>query len=241
VGAERLLRLSGVLFIAAFVAACGGSTPAATSTPAGQTPGVRARLRSAASTPTAAVTPAVTPPPVGGGSECAPFPTLNPASFAVPSFAPDPAIESKFPAQIDGSTPTEVQSGSWLQFICYYSGQSGVDQLKSQGGNSALISNLTFGSAKYTVGDNEVTVQAFRVAGADGNAIIQNISQFVAAAFGSSPEPFTTSQANIGGKNVTVVTNSDGTVSYAYVIGDTVISVSDVDQDQAATIFAAFP
>jgi hypothetical protein len=166
---------------------------------------------------------------------------MNPASFALPSLIPDPTIDAIFPDQIDGQPVTDVQSASWLQSICFYSGQAGVDEMKARPGGSALLANLTYGTAKATVGDESVTISAFRVAGQDANQVIQNMTLFITGLTGQTPEPFTTAQVSLGGKNVIAVTNSNGDVSYAYVIGDIVISVNDVDETQSATIFAAFP
>jgi hypothetical protein len=223
--------------IGALVAACGG-TAAPTQTPAGGTP-----AGATATTPsgTAAGTPQATAPPVGGGTECAPYASLNPASYALPSFSPDPQIEAVFPAQIDGQPVTNVQSGSWLESICFYGGQADVDQIKARAGGSLILSNLSYGSADATVGGQDVTLEAFRIAGADGNAIIQNLSVLVAGITGQTPQPYTTSQTTIGGKPVWVITDSEERVSYAYVKGDTVVSVTDVSPQDAATIIAALP
>lgn len=49
------------------------------------------------------------------------------------------------------------------------------------------------------------------------------------------------STATIGGKNVSVLTDEDGGVGYAYASGDTLFIVSSVTDSQAAKIFAAFP
>jgi hypothetical protein len=235
-------RSAVVTFFSAglLLAACGAAAPTAAPTPGGGTPTGGTPGATATPAATVAGTPQVTAPPVGGGNECAPFPTMNPASFALPSLAPDPQIEAIFPAQIDGQPVTKVQSASWLQTICFYSGQAEVDRLKARTGG-LVLANLTYGSAKATVADEEVDLSAFRIAGADGNALIQNISAVVAGLFGSTPEPFTTSQTTIGGKPAWVITDSTGDVSYAYVKGDVVVSVSDVSEEVAATVFAALP
>jgi len=235
-GNVNRLTLAAVTAVVLVIAACGG-TAAPTQTPAGATP------PPGGATPggTAAGTPQATAPPVAGGSECAPYPTLNPASYALPSIAPDPQLEAIFPAQIDGQPVTNVQSGSWLQSICVYGGQAEVDKIKARAGGGVILSNLSYGSADATVGGQDVTLEGFRIAGADGNAVIQNLSLFVAGITGQTPQPYTTSQTTIGGKPVWVITDSEGKVSYAYVKGDTVVSVSDVSAEDAATIVAALP
>jgi hypothetical protein len=233
------LKSVGAIAVLVLAAACSGA-PANTTGPtiAGSSPGATTQTTQAA---TVAPTTAPTPPPVGGGSECAPFATMNPASFALPSFAPDPQIVAIFPSEIDGEPVTDLQTVRWLESICFYSGQAGVDRTKANGGSGTLLANLTYGFAHATVGGDSVTISAYRVAGQDGNVVIQNLALFVSGLTGQTPEPFTTSQTNLGGKAAYAITGSDGEVSYAYVIGDVVVSVSDVDETQAATIFAAFP
>ena len=55
----------------------------------------------------------------------------------------------------------------------------------------------------------------------------------------SSPPTLTPS--NLGGKNVTLSTNSDGTVTYLYASGDTLFQITDANDDQAGKVVAALP
>jgi hypothetical protein len=218
------------------IAGCAGA-PGATQSSAGGT------ANPGAATPaiTPAATPAVTNPPVGGGNECASFPTFSVTASAQPSFAGDPQLDAFWPAQIDGQPVTEIQSASWLETICIYGGQAQVDKLKQTSAGGALLTNMTFGSAHASIGGTDVQISALRVPGSDANTIVQNVSLFVAGLTGNTPEPFTTTQANIGGKQAYVLVDSEGKTTYAYPKGDTLVTLDDVDQTQAATIFAALP
>jgi hypothetical protein len=230
-----ILKTAGAAALLLIVVAC-SAAPATTSTPAGGT-----TAPTLAATATAQSTLQPTPPPVGGGSECGAFPTFNLASPVLPSFAPDPVIVALFPAEIDGQPVTNVQSASWIQTICFYGGQAEVDRLKATSSGGALLANLTFGSATANVGGSDVNIAAFRLPGQDGNSIIQNASLFVAGLTGKTPEPFTTTQTNLGGKAIYVLTDSGGDITYAYVKVDTVITIDNADATQAATILAALP
>jgi hypothetical protein len=227
-----ILKPASAAALLLVVVAC-SAAPATTSTPAGGTAGPTQAATATIALPTA--------PPVGGGTECAASPTFSLASPVLPSFAPDPVIEALFPAEIDGQPVTNVQSASWIQSICFYGGQAQVDRLKATSSGGALLANLTFGSATANVGGSDVTIAAFRLAGQDGNAMVQNASLFVAGLTGGTPEPFTTTQTNLGGKAIYVLTGQDGNITYAYVKGDTVITIDTADATQAATILAALP
>jgi hypothetical protein len=232
-----ILKTASAAALLLIVVAC-SAAPATTSTPAG---GTTAPTQAATATAVSTQQLPPTAPPVGGGSECSAFPTFNLASPVIPSFTPDPVIVALFPAEIDGQPVTNVQSASWIQTICFYGGQAKVDQLKATASGGALLANLTFGSATANVGGSDVNIAAFRLAGQDGNAILQNASLFVAGLTGQTPEPFTTTQTNLGGKAITILTDSGGDITYAYVKGDTVITIDNADATQAATILAALP
>jgi hypothetical protein len=230
-----LLKTASAAALLLVVVAC-SAAPATNTTPPGGTTGP-----TQAPTATAQATQQGTAPPVGGGTECGAFPTFSLASPVIPSFAPDPVIVALFPAEIDGQPVTDVQSASWLQTICFYGGQAQVDRLKATSSGGTLLANLTFGSATANVGGSDVNLSAFRIPGSDGNQIIQNASLFVAGLTGQTPEPFTTTQTTIGGKAAYVITDSSGSVSYAYVKGDAVVVIDNADATQAATILAALP
>jgi hypothetical protein len=225
--------------LALLVAACSG--PAATPTPAtgSPTPGATtgptatATAPGSTSTPLSTATAGATNPPAGDA--CAGYPTMDPNNLALPSFAPDPQLEAHFPAMIDGQPVTDVTSGSLLEFICL-TGSVGLPQLQAVA--TYNLANLTWGTANATVDGDDVTLVAIRLAGGSGNDLVNSFAQ-LAAALGGSADVSNVTSGSAGGKSVLVVTNSDGTTSYGYVSGDTLITVDEITQDEADKIFSA--
>jgi len=221
------------------IAACGGTTPGATSTPGG-------------ATPTGGTPPLTTPPGSGptpttsfggtneppAGNICAGFPTLDPNNpLAEPSQVPDPGLEAHFPAQIDGSDATDVQSGFFAAFACL-GGSQGLQQLQNTAGYD--LTKLTWGQADYTVDGEDIELLAFRLPGGDANQIVATLAQLAVAAGADSTIEGVT-QGTAGGKNVIIVAHGDGTQGYGYVTGDTLITVDEATTSQAEKIFAAVP
>lgn len=219
------------------LAACSGGgaptlAPGVTQPPGGvptQAPGV----------PTQA--PGVPTAPVVPSELCAGQPTYSPDAPA-PSFAQDDTLNSRYPTEVDGQPVTDVRSSFWLQGMCYY-GSSSEDVAQFVAiwppGTAGLIST---GYAQVEVDGYPVSITSLRVPGADPNLIFSHIPEFIAA-FGGDPATAATTTVtteNIGGRNVYVVTESDGSKTYDYVSGDIVFSVSD-SEDAAAKVFAAIP
>jgi hypothetical protein len=105
---------------------------------------------------------------------------------------------------------------------------------------------VSAGSAKATVDGSEVSIGSLRAPGADANEIIAHYNEIQAAvntAMGqpAPSSPPTLTPSNLGGKNVTVSTTSDGTVTYLYASGDTLFQVTEADEDQAGKVVAALP
>lgn len=219
-----LLKLGGAIGVLFLVVACSSAPAGPTATPAGGSPGA-----------TVPPTTGATAPPVGGGNECASFPTMDPASPALPSFAPDPTLEAHFPTEIDGQPVEELQSGAYLAYLCL-GGQAAVDRIR--GDVSFNLIQLTFASAKVTVDDDEVSLEAFRAPGQDASAIIATL---LAISQQNSEEPVPSLiPSTAGGKSVfSTAPDEDGLASYGYATGDTLIFSDDITQAQADKIFAA--
>lgn len=231
---SRLAKSGAFIAVLLIAAACAG-TPAAsgvpTATPVGQTPGAT----QPGATATVAPTTGPTVPPVGG-NECAAVPTINPASPVIPSFAPDPVLESKFPAEIDGEPVRDLESGSYLQSLCF-GGQAAVDRIR--GDVEFDLLTLTFASAEATVDGEDVSLQAFRAPGQDASVII---AMLLRAAQQSGNEPVASLvPGTAGGKTVITSTDADGVTSYGYASGDTLFLVDEITQSQADKIFSAMP
>lgn len=220
-------------------AACSSSPPG--------TPGPATPVTSPGAAPPAPVVtpaPVATPPAgnIGTGTECAATPSFD-ITNPVPSFAPDLDLEARFPTQIDGQPVTELQSVRWVELICLYGGQAGVDQFKADlpGGGSLNFATLTFASAVATVDGDDVQLSAFRTPGLDANVMVQAFAQLAGAISGETTVTGTLSNVTLGGKNVSVWTDEDGTINYLYASGDVLFGVSDVTDSQANKIFAALP
>jgi hypothetical protein len=197
---------------------------------------------------TATLAPGATPAPVGAtvapppvGNICAGVPTFSPQTPG-PVYPSDDVLKAKFPAEIGGNPVTNVQTGYYVSFICVLGDAEDIAKFSQTfGGNAAA---LTYGSGKVTVGDEDVTISAFRLAGGDSGQMIQNLGG-LAAALGGDPEELanvTTTQTTMGGKPITVLTDADGDVTWIYPSGDTLWSVEgDTSEEAAGTVFAALP
>ena len=222
-----LALAAGIILV---VAACGGTTPAPTAGPGG-------------GTPAAVITPApvATARPGGGtatGTECAAIPTFSIAN-PNPTFPQDTELLARFPASIGGAPATAVSAVPFGALLCF-GGQEGYNQAVAglpAGYNWATVG---FGSAKYELDGESVTLSAFRTPGSDARTLVDALIQL--AATSGEPMDGTMSQGSIGGKNALIFTEGDGTVTYGYVAGDTLYFLEEgVTEAQAATIFAALP
>ena len=202
-------------------------------------------------------TPAATPPgqtqaPGGGtqvpggqtqapvgltGHECDAVPTFS-LDGSEPSFPTDDALNAHFPAQIDGQPVTDVESMQWIYLLCMFGGQETLNAAVSDAGGLNLAA-MSFGSAKATVDGEEVDLNAFRAPGGDANSLVQSLALLAAQSGSDAGVTGSMTTATIGGKNVYVFTDSDGSKSYGYASGDTLIFFEDVTDSQAAKIAAA--
>jgi hypothetical protein len=216
---RRTLFMALAAGLVAIVAACGGGTAAT------QAPGV----------PGATTGPVVNPP---AGNLCAGMPTFNPQA-PFPSFPADEALKAKFPAEIDGNPVTDVNSSYFIQFLCVFGDADAIGRFSQAFGNNATA--LSIGTGDVEIDGDSVTISAFRLAGGDANQMLQHLPE-LAQAIGADPAQFantTTSQTNIGGKTITVLTDEDGDVTYLYPSGDTIWSIDgDTSPDASAKIFA---
>jgi hypothetical protein len=176
-------------------------------------------------------------PPVG--NLCAGMPTFNP-SAPFPSFPADETLKAKFPTTIDGNPVTNVNSSFYIQFLCIFGDADAVARFTQAFGNNA--SAVSLGTGNVTIGDETVTISAFRLAGGDANQMLQHLPE-LAAAIGANPEDLgsiTSTSKSLGGKNITVLTDADGDETWIYPSGDTLWSVSgDTSEDAAGKIFAS--
>ncbi|HYI23665.1 MAG TPA: hypothetical protein VEX62_13630, partial [Candidatus Limnocylindrales bacterium] len=108
-----------------------------------------------------------------------------------------------------------------------------VAAMQGLGINPATVG---FGSATATVDDEDVSVQAVRFPGANAGAALDALVRI-----DEPDDPPTLTTQTIGGKNVTVATDSDGDVEYYYVTGEWAWFLPSATPEQAEVIFAALP
>lgn len=220
--------LIGSIALAVVMIGCGGAPAGPTLAP-GQT-----------ATPPGATQPpgGQTQPPAGvTGHECDAIPTMDITNPNPATPVPDTTLTGHFPATIDGQPVTDVESMQWLYLMCQFGGQAAVNSAASQSGG-LNITTMSFGSATANVDGEDVDISAFRTPGQDANALVQTLAT-IAAQSGTDINPGNVSSANIGGKNVFVWTDSDGSKGYAYPAGDTLIMFDSVTDSQATKILAA--
>jgi hypothetical protein len=162
-------------------------------------------------------------------------------SFDIPSFSfpsEDKDLEARLPNEINGVTMVKYsfKGASFLQSGADNQ-QDLVDFLSSLGKSP---DDLSVAFAGDGAGQLDLQLGAFRVAGADQNALL---AAFIGATQKESPQD-TVTQANVGGKNVTQIVDPDDTESgaiYIYASGDTLFYVSSPDPALAAAGLTALP
>ena len=164
--------------------------------------------------------------------------TLPPGSFQIPSIQPDPVIDAAFPAQIDGQPLENKNSGSFLGFLQAFGMEAEkinafVAAMQSIGVDPAAVG---YGTATATVNDDQLSFQLIRFPGGNAGHGLDALVRI-----DEPDDPPTLTTQSIGGKNVTVATDSDGDVEYYYVNGEWAWYLPDADAEQAAIVFAALP
>ena len=177
----------------------------------------------------------------GHGNECAAYPTLNVAASAQPSMPSDTSLLSEFPQQVAGQPISNASAVPFLAFLCSFSGQVALDQMRQSSSILGVdITNMSFGDFEATINGNTIKVTALRTPNQDASRLINNFGLFGAFA-GISVAGSGLSDANVGGKNVKVSTNSDSTKSYLYAHGDTLFVIDSATDAEAAAILQALP
>jgi len=251
---RRLPIVAATLFGGAMLAAaCSGAS-------ATQTPGhtVSAPTVAAPTVPAAGGSPSVESPsatlaaptaPSGAGTSPAATEPGAGGSFALPSFASDSELAAKFPTTIDGQPVSNVQTYLFVD-ILKFAGQTDaqLQQLRQSLQSFGIdLDKLSAGSGDATVDGSDVQLSALRAPGSNATDIVTHyvdIQAAVTAATGQpapSQAPPTFTPATIGGKNVSVATDADGNKTYLYPSGDTLWSIDNVTDAQAAKIIAALP
>ena len=213
---RALLRLGGVLVLAATISACGGA--AASNPPASADGPVEA-------------TPAPSAPETGGAEASTPPDTTPSASFVVPTLTATTPLVDVLPEEIGGEvTQRNALVGSDLSAIQPEAAMVFGSLLNVLGSPD---SDLTIGLAS----NSKSSVIAVRVAGKTaaevGEAMIQ----------GRTLNATTTKEdLDLGGKRVTKVVTSTATVPfYVYGAGDVSFTVAAVDETVVAEALSKLP
>lgn len=202
-------------------------------------------LPSDAAAPVAQPSGSVPPAPSASIVESSPLPSdsfaLPSGSFALPSFSfpsEDKDLENRLPGEINGVALTKYSfKGTTFLGSGASNSQDLLDLLSSLG---KTPDDMSVAFAADPAGDLDVQVGAFKVAGADSNALL---AAFVDASQSTTPGT-QVSQANVGGKNVTqIVDPSDTTTGaiYVYANGDVLYYVLSPDPALAAATLQALP
>ena len=196
------IRATGLLAAGALLlAACGGN--AATTAPT-QAPG-------GATAAPATTAPQATPTDVPGA-------TVDPnATFDLSSFHGDQDLESMIPKQIGGEDLT-VLSMTGDQFLGGTDGSPELSNALSALGKTTSDLSVAF------AGTSQVSVIAFRVKGVGAEALF---NAFKASQTGD----YTTANVSYGGKSITKITPSDGSIAFIYVKNDAMFVVGGAGDD----------
>jgi hypothetical protein len=238
---RHLLPIGSALAAAGIiVAACSSGTA---SSPAVSLPPLGSAALPSVALPSVALPSGLPSVPASIAIPSIPLPSgsFDVPSFDIPSFSfpsEDKDLEARLPSQVNGVTMVKYsfKGASFLE-----SGADNQQDLKdflSSLGKSP--DDLSVAFAGDPNAQLDLQLGAFRVAGADSNALL---SAFIAATQKQSPQD-TVTQGNVGGKNVTQIVDPNDTESgtiYIYASGDTLFYVSSPDPALAAAGLTALP
>jgi hypothetical protein len=180
---------------------------------------------------------------VPSSGACAGIPYIDPDSppDSLP-LTPDPLLEQKLPAQIDGQPVNDISSGRYVETLCMLGGEASLDAALTGAPADVDLNTVSVASASGSVDGLNVTLSAYRLPGKAGDALIPVIGLLSASVGGQPKFAGDGSQQVLGGKQVMTWTDAaDGSTSYLYSTGDTLFVVEDVTDSQAGKIFAALP
>jgi hypothetical protein len=176
------------------------------------------------------VAPSVQPSPSPAASAAAAASGALP-SFVLPSFIPDKNLEALLPSTFGGATLQKF-SMKGAQFLGQSSNTEFNNAMSALGLTAADVSVAV---AADPTGKVDTSFVAIRFAGADSGKLMQ---VFQAA---SQTQGSVVTSVNIGGKNVVKTQDKSGTLSYFYVLNDTVLGVTAKTDAAAATALAVLP
>jgi hypothetical protein len=148
----------------------------------------------------------------------------------------NPGLQAKLPAQVCGAPALTFSMPAGVIPASALSGLAGGAGSILSGISSTETFALAFAGPGPAASDPcDVTYFAVQISGGDANSFVQLVLQQNQADGGSS------TTTSLGGKNVTVVTDSSGDKTYFTVNGDTAVGVQAPDDATAAAAFTALP
>jgi hypothetical protein len=148
----------------------------------------------------------------------------------------NPGLQAKLPSQVCGAPALTFSMPAGVLPASALSGLAGGAGSLLSGISSTETFALAFAGPGAAASDPcDVTYFAVQISGGDANSFVALVLQQNQADGGSS------TTTSLGGKNVTVVTDSSGDKTYFTVNGDTAVGVQAPDDATAATAFAALP
>lgn len=205
---------------------CGGSASASPSTATGTSP-------AAASPASAASAPALSG---SAPSAVAPAPSSAAASLPVVSAShADPALEALLPAEISG-TPMQRSSATLAALVAAGANRTAIDGFLQGIGKSE--SDGTYAAAFDPANAVGGGIFAFKVAGVDTGVLLPAILAVEQSDLGAGA---TTRKANVGGKDVTVVSVGTGVndTEWVYARDGVVFVIHAPDEAHAAAYLQA--
>jgi hypothetical protein len=148
----------------------------------------------------------------------------------------NPALQAKLPAQVCGAPALTFSMPAGALPAAALSGLAGgAGSLLSGISSTETFSLAIAGPGPQASDPCDTTYFAVQISGGDANSFVALVLQQNQAAGGTS------TTTSLGGKNVTVVTDSGGDKTYFTVNGDTAVGVQAPDDATAAAAFAALP
>ena len=148
----------------------------------------------------------------------------------------NPELQAKLPAQICGAPALTFSMPAGALPAAALSGLAGgAGSILSGISSTETFSFAIAGPGAQASDPCDTTYFAVQISGGDANSFVALVLQQNQAAGGSS------TTTSLGGKNVTVVTDSGGDKTYFTVNGDTAVGVQAPDDATAAAAFAALP
>ena len=227
-------RLVAIVSMAACLGlgGCGGSA-AAPSNAAGGT----SAAASSASAPPASTTPsaAATASAVASAPSSSAAPSAAASQPAVTASHADPALEALLPAEIAG-TPMQRSSATLAALVAAGADRTAIDGFLQGIGKSE--SDGTYAAAFDPGNAVGGGIFAFKVAGVDAGVLLPAILAVEQSDLGAGA---TTKQANVGGKDVTVVSVGNGVndTEWVYARDGVVFVIHAPDEAHAAAYLQA--